>query len=94
MCKYLVKSEYYAGMGENAVDEYTYNSREELLEVLNNIFKDDIMITSLRINKIFPDDRISHALDDVPQYTACEIVELYKARTDLINALNESHEEK
>ena len=52
--RYKIEYEYYAGMGENGTAEQIYNSREEMLQVLNNVFKDDIMIAQLKVTRLLP----------------------------------------
>ena len=50
--KYELKFEYYAGLGDTDYSVQLVDSKEKLLEILNRVFKDNVMIKQLNIKKI------------------------------------------
>jgi hypothetical protein len=54
--RYKITFIYNAGLGSYEKHEHIYDTREEMLGVLNNVFQDEIMIDELTVKRLGTED--------------------------------------
>lgn len=54
--RYKITFIYNSGLGSYEKHEHIYDTREEMLGVLNNVFQDEIMIDELTVKKLGAND--------------------------------------